>query len=138
MDYRIISASEAEPLFGLHRAYKAEIGEEAPSENELERLLSAIEKGLIIFFGAWDCEELVGCCSVTVGFSTFDYAPSGVFEDFYILPEYRHKGIARRLAAFAREKSGVSTLTAGCADCDIEMYRAIGFSLKIGDLMAYE
>ena len=138
MDYRRISASRAEELWKLQRLYKAEIGEDEPGEAEKERLIKAIEAGSILFFGAFDREPLIGCCSVTAGFSTFNYMPCGVFEDFYIRPEYRHKGIARRLVQFARRESGVSSLTVGCADCDVQMYRSLGFSVLIGNLLAFD
>ncbi len=138
MDYRRIGASRAEELWKLQRLYKAEIGEDEPGEAEKERLIKAIEAGSILFFGAFDRESLIGCCSVTAGFSTFNYMPCGVFEDFYIRPEYRHKGIARRLVQFARRESGVSSLTVGCADCDVQMYRSLGFSVPIGNLLAFD
>ncbi len=138
MKLRRIPSSETAALWELHRAYKAEIGEEEPSDEDRERLERAIEEERILFFGAWDVDELVGCCSVTVGFSTFDYEKSGVFEDFYILPGYRHKGLARELVGAAFRGSGVSTLTVGCADCDADMYRAIGFSVRLGALLAME
>ena len=100
--------------------------------------MNAIGEGLICFYGVRENGELVGCCSVTTGFSTFDYSRSGVLEDFYIRPEWRHKGIAGKLVRFARNESGVSTLTVGCADCDRAMYGALGFSLEIGNLLAYQ
>ena len=138
MDYRRINASGTEALWKLQSLYKEEIGEDKPGEKEKERLRKAIEAGSIFFFGAFDQESLIGCCSVTVGFSTFGYMPSGVFEDFYILPEYRHKGTARRLVQFARQESGVSTLTVGCADCDVQMYKSLGFSIPVGNLLAFD
>ena len=138
MDYRRISASRMEMLWELQKLYKAEIGEDEPGEAEKERLIQAIEAGSILFFGAFDHHALIGCCSVTVGFSTFNYRASGVLEDFYILPEYRHKGIARQLVQFARQESGVSSLTVGCADCDIPMYKSLGFSIPIGNLLAFD
>ena len=110
--------------------------EDEPDEQNKSKLATAIEKGQILFFGAFDGEALAGCCSVTVGFSTFDYAPSGVFEDFYICPEYRHKGVARELVRFAWRESGVSSLTVGCADCDVEMYQSLGFGIPLGNLLA--
>ncbi len=138
MEYVKINASDTGALWELQLLYKAEIGEDAPSGAEKERLEGAIENGDILFFGAYDGNVLVGCCSVTVGFSTFDYMPSGVFEDFYIRPEYRHKGLARALVDLAYRESGVGTLTVGCADCDLPMYRALGFSVQIGNLLAFE
>ena len=133
-----IDPSQIDSLWELQKQYKAEIGEDAPEGTGKERLAEAIEKGSIIFFGAMDGDALVGCCSVTVGFSTFDYKPSGVFEDFYILPEYRHKDLARRLVEFAYAGSGVSTLTVGCADCDAGMYNSLGFSIPLGNLLAFD
>ena len=138
MDFRRVNASSFEALWELQKLYKAEIGEDEPDPAAKERLSDAIISGRILFFGAFDGEALIGCCSVTVGFSTFDYMPSGVFEDFFILPEYRHKGTARRLLRFAYRESGVSSLTVGCADCDVQMYRSLGFTVELGNLLAFE
>ena len=133
-----LSGKDAPRLRPLQRAYKEEIGEEPPTEEELGRLAEAIGKGQILFYGCAEEGELIACCSVTVGFSTFDYRPSGVFEDFYIAPAWRHKGIARELVRFAYRESGVSTLSVGCADCDLGMYRALGFEVPLGNLLAFE
>ena len=101
-------------------------------------MAAAIQNGQIIFYGAWNDDTLIGCCSITAGFSTFDYAQSGVFEDFYICPGYRHRGIARQLVHYAYQESGVSSLTVGCADCDVPMYQALGFSIPLGNLLAFD
>lgn len=138
MDYSRINTSQIDLLWELQKLYKTEIGEYEPENAEKERLAGAINKGRIFFYGAWEGEDLVGCCSVTVGFSTFNYMPSGVFEDFYIRPQYRHKGIARQLVQFAHRESGVSSLTVGCADCDVPMYQSLGFSISLGNLLAFE
>ena len=60
-----------------------------------------------------------------------------MFEDFFIQPEYRHRGIARKLVAYAYEQSGVESLTVGCADCDMKMYEAIGFGIPLGNMLAF-
>ena len=138
MDIARLTQMHTDALWELHKAYKAEIGEDCPGAPEREALAAAIHAGQIFFYGAFDGPMMVGCCSVTVGFSTFNYAKSGVFEDFYILPAYRHTGLARRLVNFAYEESGVSSLTVGCADCDLPTYRALGFSVPLGNLLAYE
>ena len=138
IDYRKIKASEIDALWELQKRYKAEIGEEEPGEDARDRFADAIEKGAILFFGVWDENALIACCSVTVGFSTFDYRPSGVFEDYYICSAYRHQGIARQLVQFAYRESGVSSLTVGCADCDVNMYQSLGFSILLGNLLAFE
>ena len=138
MKYSVITASQVDALWTLQKLYKAEIGEDMPDEAGKERLRKAIENGSIHFYGVWDEQLLIGCCSITVGFSTFNYLPSGIFEDFFILPEYRHKGIARQLVHFARQQSGVATLMVGCADCDVPMYKSLGFAVELGHLLACE
>lgn len=138
MEYRRITPNELNYLWPLHIAYKEAIGEDAPGDEDREALIQAMNAEQIRFYGAWDGETLVGCCSVMIGFSTFNYRPSGVFEDFFILPEYRHRGIARELVRYAFQESGVGSMTVGCADCDQAMYEAIGFTTRLGNLMAYD
>lgn len=101
MNYSRINASQTDLLWELQKLYKLEIGEDEPENAGKERLAEAINKGRIFFYGAWNGKDLVGCYSITVGFSTFNYMSSGVFEDFYIRPQYRHKDIARQLLQFA-------------------------------------
>ena len=137
MEYRRICALD-DALWGLETAYKEEIGEVVPTNQDRAYLEEAIEKERIRFYGAWDGESLLGMCSVTTGFSTFNFASCGVFEDFYIRPQSRHKGIARELVRFAYRDSGISSLTVGCADCDLPMYEALGFSVHLGHLLAFD
>ncbi len=138
MELLRLTNEDFDALIPLHAAYKKAIGENAPSSADLCALKDAIETDRILFFGCRVDGLLVGCCSVSITFSTFLYGPCGIFEDFYILPEYRHKGIARRLVRFAYESSGVLSMTVGCAYCDLPMYKALGFSIPIGNLLAYE
>jgi len=128
-----------EALQALHLNYKREIGEDMPTAENLKSLLEAIVSGQILFYGCLDEKgALIACCSVTPAYSTFNYQQGGILEDFYILPAYRHQGIARRLVRFAYQESGIGSLTVGCADCDADMYRALGFTLRLGNLLAYE
>lgn len=138
MELLRLTNEDLDALAPLHIAYKEAIGEDVPSSEDLSALKAAIETDRILFFGCRENGILVGCCSVSVTFSTFCYASSGVFEDFYILPAYRHRGIARALVRFAYENSGVVSMTVGCADCDLPMYKALGFSVPIGNLLAFE
>ncbi len=108
MEYSRIEISQADALWELQKAYKTEIEEDIPGEQDLNRLKEAMEENRILFYGAWDGTTLTGCCSVTIGFSTFNYAASGVFEDFYIRPKYRHLGIARELVKYSWPQSGPS------------------------------
>lgn len=135
---RRLTAADMPELSALHRRYKQEIGEEAPDGQAMEKLQAAINEERILFYGCEQRGQLVGICSVTCGFSTFSYDTCGSFEDFYILPESRHRGIARELAAFAWKESGVKSMTVGCAPCDRAMYEAIGFRVKLGEMLAWE
>ena len=138
MEVQRLNLSCWDALLPLHLAYKKAIGEDAPTTDDLAALKRAIEAEQIVFFGGFADGMLVGCCSVSITFSTFCYGACGVFEDFYILPEYRHHGIARALVRCAYENSGVASMTVGCADCDRELYAALGFSIPIGNLLAYQ
>lgn len=128
---RRLTTADLPQLTALHLRYKKEIGEALPDEQALRRLGQAIETERILFFGCEEQGRLTGICSVTRGFSTFCYDTCGAFEDFYILPEARHRGIAQ-------QESGVKTLTVGCAPCDRAMYEAVGFRMKLGELLAWE
>lgn len=137
MDFVKIGTEMFDELKVLQKAYKAEIGEDTPTEDDFRSLLRAIENEEITFYGCL-CEGiLVACCSISFTYSTFNYEKSGVFEDFYIRPEYRHRGIARKLVAYAYSKSNVGSLSVGCADCDVEMYKAIGFEIPLGNMLAF-
>ena len=138
MEYIRITNGNMDGLKALHMGYKREIGEEPPTDENFESLTEAIKKGQILFYGCADEGRLIACCSITPTYSTFNYQTGGVFEDFYIAPEYRHKGIARQLVRFAYQESGVGSLTVGCADCDINMYQALGFTIPLGNLFAFE
>ena len=137
MDFLEIKPEMFDELTALHKAYKAAIGENAPTDAELQRLRTALEKKQIHFYGCICDHSLVACCSVSFTYSTFNYGKSGVFEDFYIQPDYRHRGIAKKLVSYAYEQSGVESLTVGCADCDVSMYQALGFAIPLGNLLAF-
>ena len=138
LQYRRLTTADLPQLVPLHLRYKQEIGEEAPDAAALERLARAMEEERILFFGCVQEGRLLGVCSVTRGFSTFCYDVCGTFEDFYVLPEARRQGLARGLADYAWRHSGVAALTVGCAPCDRGMYEAIGFRVKLGELLAWE
>jgi len=135
MEFLKLGAEHFEGLEHLHAAYKEEIGEGSPTAYDLEKLRVAIADGCIDFYGCVCEGVLVACCSICRTFSTFNYQKSGVFEDLYIAPAFRRSGIARKLVEYAYKQSGVKSLTVGCADCDIGLYRAIGFETPLGHLL---
>ena len=96
MDFVKIGTEMFEELMELQKAYKVEIGENMPTDAELKSLRKAIEDGQIQFYGCVCENSLVACCSVCKVYSTFNYGKAGVFEDFYIKPDYRHKKYRRQ------------------------------------------
>ncbi len=127
-------------ILELMDGYKAAIGEEPLAQAQKEALAAAIEAGRITFLLAKRGWRAVGMCSVCETFSTFQCAPGGVFEDFYVLPAFRGEGVARRLAeaAFAHcSARGIVSLWVGCADCDVELYKSLGFRIPLGQLLTW-
>ena len=137
-EYKVIDAAELIFAVPLLQAYKIEIGEELLSAGQTERLTEAVRQGLITFYGAFIDGILVGMCSLTVGFSTFNCRKTAVFEDFYVATAYRKTGVARELVDFACEQAkqqGVATVTVGCCDGDVGMYNSLGFDIPLGNLL---
>lgn len=135
----IFSGREERQLLELENCFLEEIGEESLTEEKKERLFQAVRERKITFFLAKHGCRAVGMCSVSRCFSTFDCADTGVFEDFYIEPVFRKKGIARKLAQAAQSwcrERGIASLTVCCAPCDEEMYQALGFAISLGHTYA--
>lgn len=122
----------------LHKllcGFLAEIGEEPLSDEGKERLSRAVREGKIHFIAAYRGCRAVGLCSVSPYWSSFSCGQVGVFDDFYIEPAFRKKGIARLLACAAVEhcrESGFAGLSVTCAPCDVEMYTHLGFDTPLG------
>ena len=103
-----------------------EIGEQPATEEEQEHLARAIRDGKITFFVAKR--------------GTFACTDTGVFDDFYIEPVFRRKGIARMLTQAAQKwsrENALSGLAVTCAPCDEGMYRALGFDTDLGKTFSY-
>ena len=127
-------------LLKLENGYKKEIGEELLTEEKQQELQKAIKDRKITFFIAKRNSRAVGMCSITRYYSTFSCSDIGVFEDFYIEPAFRGKGIARKLVQTAQawcKNNLLSSLTVCCAPCDEKMYQKLGFKLRIGTTFAY-
>ena len=135
---QMLDAACPPKLLPLLTAYKAEIGEEAPSCEQMARLGEAIAQRRIVFFVAEENGAFVGMCSVSPMFSTWNFESAAVFEDFYVAPAWRKQGVSRALVneAFSWcDKAGVSSLWVGASDCDRAMYESLGFQVRLGTLL---
>ena len=136
----VLADPEDWQLLKLENGFKKEIGEEALPEEKQKRLQRAVKNGSITFFVAKRGYRAVGMCSVARCFSTFACADNAVFEDFFVEPAFRGKGIARMLADAAKSwcrKNNIPSLTVCCAPCDEGMYRHLGFAAHLGTAVAY-
>lgn len=136
----VLSDPEDWQIKKLENGFKKDIGEEALTEEQQKQLQQAIKEGKIAFFFAKRGYRAVGMCSVAKCYSTFSCSDIGVYEDFYIEPAFRGKGIARKLAQAAQtwcKNSGISSLTVCCAPCDEKMYQALGFDIGLGTTFAH-
>ncbi len=123
----------------LENSFLAEISEEPLTEEKKERLAAALREGRIAFFLALRGTRAVGMCSAAPCWSTFACCETGVFDDFYVEPPFRRRGAARLLACAARDwcrERGMASLTVGCSAGDVGMYRALGFELELGAMLA--
>ena len=131
----VLADPEDWQLKKLENGFLKEIGESPATEEKQEQLAQAIRDGKITFFVAKRGYRTVGMCSVAKCFSTFACTDTGVFDDFYIEPVFRKKGIARKLAQAAQDwckENGLASLTVTCAPCDVGMYQALGFDFRLG------
>ena len=131
----VLTAPEDWQLKQLENGFLREIGESALTEEKQKRLQRAIRDGKITFFIAKRGYRSVGMCSAAKCFSTFACSDNAVFDDFYIEPVFRKKGIARKLVGAAQawcEDNGIASLTVCCAPCDEGMYRHLGFTTRLG------
>ncbi len=127
-------------LVTLLNLYKQDIGEESVVDEQVERLREAIESKQIEFFVIKDEEQIVGMCSITIGFSTFNFMKMGIFEDFFIKKEYRKKGLASILTNYVFEemkRRKIESVWVGCSNSDIEMYNHLGFDIELGNLFTW-
>lgn len=136
----LLADPEDGQLHRLENGFKKSIGEEALTEEEYIRLQQAVRQGRITFLIARRGRRAVGMCSIARYYSTFACADTGVYEDFYMEPAFRGKGIARKLAQAAQawcRENGLASVTVCCAPCDEAMYKSLGFDTVLGTSLAH-
>ena len=140
MIYQKLNSTDIPQLVRLMRLYKKSIGEPDLSEEQTENLISAIAQSKIQFYVAKHDDELIAMCSVSIVFSTCLCAKNGIFEDFFVSEDYRHKGVARGLTSYVFSEmnaNDVVSLWVGCAAVDVEMYKSLGFNIPLGNLLTW-
>lgn len=138
---KVLSDPEDWQLKKLENGFLIEVGEPALTEEKQERLSQAIRDQKITFLMAYRGSRAVGMCSVAACFSTFACADVGMFDDFFIEPVFRKKGIARKLIQAAQgwcKEHGLATLSVCCAQSDEGMYQKLGFSTRLGASFVYQ
>lgn len=127
-------------LFDVLDGFLTHAGEAPLDEAAKERLGEAVAQGRIVFFAARQAGEVLGICSLTVGFSTYRTSPIGLMEDFFVVPQARGRGVGRllveRLLAEASQQRCGSVLI-GCGADQIPMYEHFGFK-RLGTMMAID
>lgn len=140
MIFEKFNLEDFEKLKVLVRDYKSSIGETTPTDEELDKLKLAVKDNLIRFYVAKQDNDLAAMCSVCELYSTFNFSKSGIFEDFYVSPDFRKRGLARQLTNFVFSQcklQGIKSLWVGCADADLEMYKSLGFEIPLGNLLTW-
>lgn len=136
----VLADPEDWQLKKLENGFLKEIGENLATEEKQKQLAQAIRDRKITFFMAKRGYRAVGMCSVARCFSTFACSDTGVFDDFYLEPVFRRKGIARKLVQTAQnwcKENGFASLTVCCAPCDEQMYQNLGFDVSLGHTYTY-
>ena len=135
----VLTEPEDWQLMKLENGFLKAIGEPPTTDEKQKQLSQAIRNGKITFFIAKRGYRAVGMCSIARCFSTFACTDTGVFDDFYIEPVFRRKGVARKLAQAAQDwckENGLACLSVTCAPCDEGMYQALGFDCRLGSTFA--
>ena len=126
-------------LWQLANAFLKDVGEEEMTFEHFRRLAEAVAAEKIIFFGVRKNGRLIGMCSISPCFSTFACKACGVFDDFFICPEERGRGVARQLVNVVREwckANDYASLLVGCSCPDTAMYQSLGFDTELGVMLA--
>ncbi len=140
MDFKKAALENLDEVIEILREYKKSICEPPLTHGQIDSLETAIANENIFFFMAKVEGDVVGICSATIGFSTFRCTRIGIFEDFYITPEYRNRGIARKLSNYVfseMEDMGITSLWVGCPDVDVDKYKNLGFNIGLGNLLTW-
>lgn len=128
-------ANGIEEFWALELSFFAAVGETPQDSMGRSRMIGAMSAGRVAFITVKRLNRPIGLCSVSRCFSSFTCWDMGVLDDFYIEPAFRGKGAARLLVEKAAEycrKQGMQSLAVTCSDVDLELYRVLGFTTRLG------
>lgn len=140
MKIEMLREEKFDKIKPIIQQYKKSIHEDNLEEYQFQELKKAIEDNRISFYIVIDAGNIVGMCSISSVFSTYRCEYMGIFEDFYIEPEYRKKGIAKNLTGYVfneMKTKNINSVWVGCADVDIKMYKHLGFEIELGNLLTW-
>jgi aminoglycoside 6'-N-acetyltransferase I len=136
MEIRPAAITDAETLASLLARFFAEEGFAASHQEIRDRAGTFLAEAANAAFLAWEGGWAVGAATVTTCFG-FETGRQAEIEDLYVLPESRHRGVARALiaATLAWCREG------GCSDVEVVVtpdgeahhglgawYRSLGFA----------
>ncbi len=130
--------SEFGKLIELEQKYKKSINEPELNTEQIRRLRLAVQNDEIKFFVGEVNSKIIAICSLSIIFSTFLCQHIAIFEDFYIEKDFRHKGVASNLVNYVfdtMKSENVTSVWVGCADIDVDMYKSLGFTISLGNLL---
>ena len=137
----ILRIENFDKILSLLQEYKKVINEKSIDDKQADKIKNAILNGSIIIYTILEGDEIIGMCSISTIFSTYRCETIGVFDDFFIKPEYRKKGYARELVNFVlsdMKAKKINSIMLGCSDIDKEMYKSLGFNMEIGNLLSWD
>ena len=99
---------------------------------ELERIM---EKHDAAFFLAYAEETAIGFAQCQLRYDYVegsDSSPTGYLEGIYVAPEYRHRGIGKKLLSECEQWARSLGCTAFASDCELGNAQSLQFHLKAG------
>ncbi len=105
----MVHPEDAPLLVPLIRALAEEEGATPPDPEALEELLTALlTTGFSDFVLAqteMDGGEIMGCIQINYRLSTWAAAPYAYIEDFYLVPQFRGRGVGTKLLDYACQRA---------------------------------
>ncbi|AZQ10941.1 MULTISPECIES: GNAT family N-acetyltransferase [Shewanella] len=106
MQIRLASENDLDNLVPLFNAYRQSLGKESDPIGVREFIASRLCENDSVIFVALDEHNAVGFIQLYPSFSSLHLKPIWYFDDSYVTPAYRDRGVAQMLADKAMELAG--------------------------------